>query len=59
MIDLFDILKAKAGIPVDDIVAVMLAKKQSQQQKCYLLDINGTHLIDAGSAQLIVEEDIA
>ena len=54
--EIFDVLKAKAGIPVDDIIAVMLAKKQSQQQ-CYLLDINGNCLIDSGNAQLIAQED--
>lgn len=53
--ELFDILKASAGIPVDDELALLFIKRRgTPHEAVYLDDSDGKHLHDSENIQLLV-----
>jgi hypothetical protein len=51
--ELFDILKASAGIPVDDELALLFIKRGAPHEAVYLDDSDGKHLHDSENIQLL------
>lgn len=51
--ELFEILKASAGIPVDDELALLFLKLRTPHEAVYLDDSNGKHLHDSENIQLL------
>ena len=52
--ELFEILKASAGIPVDDELALLFIKRGTPHEAVYLDDSDGKHLHDSENIQLLV-----